>query len=158
MKSDPLTRLAALSAQSRARTTVLEEQVGLLLAFLARREEDGGGGVLPNVAVTVDGLRLTRYEGDSNVGTYSGWRWRFTREKACDLDRPCGASGYHHGDFHAPWRGPERADLIAFAARAGRFVAAFATRVEAEGQALAAAIGQVQAALAAQDRAEGRAL
>ena len=102
---DAIERLAILSAQTTARTDRLHEAVCALLAKLEPH-------VKPNTSVEVDGYTLSRY----NI-VWKGMKipsWGFgTRFQE---------------DRSDPWKGPTRTNLIAFAARADKFVAALIAR------------------------------
>jgi hypothetical protein len=124
MQATPIERLARLAAQRTARTDRLAEAVCALLDLLSPYVEAGD-------SVTVRGCELHRTEVRTNIGAIPGWEFEHADE-TCDLDRPVSGRGYRHGDFSCPWRGPSRADLIAFASRAGEFVEALIVGQERE--------------------------
>jgi hypothetical protein len=139
----PIDRLSTLSAQRTARTDRLHEATQALLALLEPHVEAG-------TSVRIDGCSLGFYNVRSNVGTWSDWSFGYTdeydNERSVDIDRPVGAEGYVHGDFNCEWRGPTRANLIAFASRADRFVAALIAREEKINAALATAQTSLESA------------
>jgi hypothetical protein len=136
-------KLATLSAQRTARTDRLQEAAQALLSLLEPHVEAG-------TSVRVEVCTLGFYNAKSNVGWYDGWCFGWTDEWDCersvDIDRPVGGEGYVHGDFSCPWRGPTRANLIAFAARAGRFVDALIAREEKVNAALVTAQAALESA------------
>lgn len=131
-------RLATLSSQRTARTDRLHESARALLAKLSPLCEVGD-------RVTIDGYELARCRAKSNIGEDIYWSFG-NDETACDIERPVGKEGYVHGDFATPWRGPSRAELIAFGARAGRFVEALSRRFQAQIDALKSAEAEANAA------------
>jgi hypothetical protein len=145
---NPIERLAVLATQRTVRTDRLHGAVGVLLARLAAHVEVGD-------LVTVDGWTLARVLSRSNVGQSEDWDFyphgadcANLDGRSCDPDRPVGETGYLHGDFNAPWRGPSRADLLAFAKRAGAFVDALIAKHEKTLATLVAAEQAVQVAAA----------
>ena len=106
---------------------------------------------------TVDGHKLKRVVVRSNVGYDTCWRfsscdvndWGVEYQTWCDPQRPVDGEGFLHGDFNAPWRGPDRATLILLAKASGRFVEAFLTRAERDNAALDAATATVEGAASA---------
>jgi hypothetical protein len=127
----PIDRLAVLSTQRTARTDRLHAAACALLSQLEDHAEVG-------TEVTVDSCTLRLVRVRSNVGYTDFWLFSDGDESA-HIEKPVGFEGYLHGDFHAALRGPSRANLIAFAARANRFVAALIAREEATLAALAVA-------------------
>jgi hypothetical protein len=128
----PIDRLAVLSTQRTARTDRLHEAACALLSQLEDHAEVG-------TEVTVDSCTLSLVRVRSNVGYTDFWLFSDDGDESAHIEQPVGYEGYLHGDFHAATRGPSRANLIAFAVRADRFVAALIAREEATLAALAAA-------------------
>jgi hypothetical protein len=128
---DPISKLAKLAASRTVRTDRLCESVQAILAKLESHVEIGA-------SVRVDKYTLSRHATRSNIGYLDTWLFAedqcgndpYNSVYACNLDRSVDSSGYIHGDFSAPYNGPSRADLIAFATRAPQFVAAFIEREE----------------------------
>ena len=81
----------------------------------------------------------------SNVGYERFWRFE-QHDESCMLDGALNADAYLHGDFSAPYVGPDRADLIAFASRATRFVERLAIQRESDVTTIDAALAKVAAA------------
>ncbi len=129
----PIDRLAKLATQRTARSASLHDAVCDLLTDI----EDY---VPMGTRVDVDGWSLIRGALRSNVGSSKMWWFHGLCEAPCDLETESGddedSKHYLHGDFHAVYRGPTRAELIAFAERAGRFVEALIAKFEAENAAL----------------------
>jgi hypothetical protein len=128
MTSTTIDRLSQLSAQRTARTDRLRDATVALLAILSEHCEVGD-------EATVDGCTLER--GCVSGRNYHGETWFLTtrgkyedEESACDLQES--ADGYYGGDFDLPRRGAHRDDLIAFASRADRFVAALLDQIDQE--------------------------
>ena len=80
------------------------------------------------------------------MGEYDFWSFGDGEAGCSDLASQVDAEGYTHGDFSHPWSGPSRAELIAFAARASRFVAKLIEKQSAENEALETAAVQVESA------------
>jgi hypothetical protein len=137
----PIERLSALAAQNTARTDRLHEATCALLAMLEPHVEIG-------TTVTVDGRELRLQRLKSNVGYSDGWAFRLREYDLCVLlTQPVDREGYLHGDFNAPWRGPSRGHLIAFAERAALFVAALLALEEKTSTALEVAQSSVESAI-----------
>lgn len=135
----PIDRLAKLATQRTARSASLHDAVKDLLTDI----EDY---VPLGTTVSVDGWSLTRGTLRSNVGYNQMW-WLEGGDDGsrCDLETDVDAEKYLHGDFSAPYRGPTRAELIACAQRAGRFVEALIAKFEAENAALESGEAAVKA-------------
>jgi hypothetical protein len=135
----PLDRLASLSTERTTRTDRLRDTVCALLSKLDDHAEVG-------THVEVDGYRLCRGGSRTNIGFSSEWYLEH-ENRFVALERAVDGQGYIHGDFNHPWSGPSRADLVAFAVRAGQFVEALFEREERALVALAAAQSGVEGAL-----------
>jgi hypothetical protein len=135
-----LDRLARLASQRTARTDRLHEAACALLDKLNRHVPVG-------TRVSVGRYELCRAKLESNVGSDIMWFFGQPGEDAVDLESPLDADGYLHGDFDAPYRGPSRHHLIAFAMRAGAFVAEFVARQEKENDELDAGPSEVESAI-----------
>ena len=120
----PIDRLAKLSTQRTARTDRLHEATIALLAKLDQHVEADGR------SVEVDGVTLSFGRIRSNVGVSKLWSLSAKGLGTAYLERGLNESGYLHGDFSVPLRGPSRRHLIAFAERADRFVQAILEREE----------------------------
>jgi hypothetical protein len=118
----PIDRLEHLAAQRTARTDRLHEATCALLTVLEKHVERGA-------SVRVEGHALQRVRIRSNVGYSDLWAFG-DDDRSCYLDRAIGEDSYLHGDFNCQINGPDRGDLLAFATRAPRFVAAFIEREE----------------------------
>lgn len=133
MTTPILDRLAQLASQRTTRTDRLVSTVHALLAQLEKTAEVDEG-------VTVDGYTLRYVRVRSNVGADFFWRLSSGEGEygviSCYLDLEVGADRYLHGDFNASIQGPSRADLIWFAQRADKFVAALVAQREATNAAL----------------------
>jgi hypothetical protein len=133
----PIDRLAQLASQRKARTNHLHEAIVALLDKLARHVPIG-------TRVSVGGYELRRVRLKSNVGYELMWRFGSEGEDEVDLDSPLNVEGYLHGDFHAPYKGPSRRHLIAFAKNAGVFCSALIERQQKENDALEAGLAEVE--------------
>lgn len=141
-----LEKLARLAAQRTARTEQLHSACVALCSKLDEIAERGD-------RVCVDGYELALLRLKSNVGYTDFWTLiDLEHETACEIEKPVNGEGYLNGDSYAAWRGPTRGELIAFGARAGRFVEALCARYETHNKNLADAEDQVAAAAR---RAEG---
>jgi hypothetical protein len=131
--TNPIDRLSKLSAQRTARTDRLRDATIALLHKLYERCEVGD-------KATVDGCTLAF--GCIEGRNYYSKTWFLTTstedegvDSVCDLYES--SDGYYGGDFDLPRQGARRADLIAFAQRAERFVAALIARLERQNAKLA---------------------
>lgn len=128
----PMDRLASLASQRTARTDRLYEATQALLSLLEKNVDVGE-------SATVDGWTLARASYKSNVAGGDCWtlsRGEYEDTESCWLEKPVDGAGYQHRDFNCAWRGPSRSQLLAFAARADKFVAAFAAKLESEAAAI----------------------
>jgi hypothetical protein len=145
----PLERLARLATSRKASTERLHTAIGHLLLKLEPHVEVGA-------FVVVDGHQLQRSRTMAHAGANpcEVLGWFFARPNGQDgfthseLDRPVGETGYFMGDLNAPWNGPSRADLLAFARLAEKFVQAFVKREELNVTLLTEAGGLVDNAIA----------
>jgi hypothetical protein len=131
--TNPIDRLSALSAQRTARTDRLRDATLALLAKLSEHCEVGDTATVDDCILTFGCVTGRNYYGKTwfltTCGEHAG------EDCVCDLYES--SDGYYGGDFDLPRRGARRADLIAFAQRAERFVAALIVRLEKQNAKLA---------------------
>lgn len=135
--TDPLSRLAALAAQRRAKTSTLHAAVQRLLAALEPILDEG------EVVKAHNGLRLNWFTRRCN-GNYYGTGWNLeVGEDSCDPSEAVDSTGYYRGQFDLPYRGPSREQLVMLARLAPELITRATEQIEAEIDEVEAAAGKV---------------